>query len=205
MEKIGILGGTFNPIHNGHLLLAETARQEWGLDEILLIPSGCSYMKDPKEILPGAVRLEMARLAAADNPYFRVSDLEVMRAGNSYTCDTIQELKRRYPDAQLYHIVGADTLFHMETWKDPERIFADSITLAAVRGGQADDQLLRQAEYLMHKYNTSVHLLASLHLEISATDIRNRCRQGKSIRYLVPESVRLFLEKNGCYRQGNSK
>ena len=185
MKKIGVLGGTFNPIHNGHLLLAETARQEWGLDEVLLIPSGCSYMKDPREILPGPVRLEMARLATA---------------GNSYTCDTIQELGQMFPDARLYHIVGADTLFHMETWKEPERIFSGCITLAAVRDGGQDEKLLRQARHLMETYHTQGHLLASLHLEISATDIRNRCRQGKSIRYLVPESVRLFLEENGYYR-----
>ena len=200
MKKIGVLGGTFNPIHNGHLLLAETARQEWGLDEVLLIPSGCSYMKDPREILPGPVRLEMARLAAADNPYFRVSDLEIRRTGNSYTCDTIQELGQMFPDARLYHIVGADTLFHMEAWKEPERIFSGCITLAAVRDGGQDEKLLRQARHLMETYHTQVHLLPSLHLEISATDIRNRCRHGKSIRYLVPESVRLFLEENGYYR-----
>ena len=200
MKKIGVLGGTFNPIHNGHLLLAETARQEWGLDEVLLIPSGCSYMKDPREILPGPVRLEMARLAVAHNPYLRVSDLEIRRTGNSYTCDTIQELGQMFPDARLYHIVGADTLFHMETWKEPERIFSGCITLAAVRDGEQDEKLLRQARHLMETYHTRVHLLPSLHLEISATDIRNRCRQGKSIRYLVPESVRLFLEENGYYR-----
>ena len=201
MKRIGVLGGTFNPIHNGHLLLAETARQEWELDEVILIPSGCSYMKDPKEILPGAVRLEMVRRAAADNPFFQVSDLEVMRTGNSYTCDTIEELGRRFPGAQLYHIVGADTLFHMETWKEPGRVFSGSITLAAVRDGQQDAQLLCQAEHLMQKYHTRVYLLPSLHLEISATDIRERCQKGKSIRYLVPESVRLFLEQNGYYRQ----
>ena len=89
MSKIGILGGTFNPIHNGHLLLAEQARCFYGLDQVLFIPSGCSYMKRQEEILPGKIRFQMVQLAIADNPYFCVSDMEIVREGNSYTCETI--------------------------------------------------------------------------------------------------------------------
>lgn len=200
MKKIGILGGTFNPIHYGHLLLAETARQTCGLDQILLIPSGHSYMKNPKEILSGDIRLSMVRLAAKENPFFAESDLEIRRSGNSYTCDTLTQLKEKYPDTELYNIVGADTLFHMESWKNPAAIFTGSITVAAVRNGLQDDRLQKQADYLAKKYAADIRLLPSLHIEISATDIRNRCRKGQSIRYLVPEAVRLFLEQNDCYR-----
>lgn len=201
MKKTGILGGTFNPIHNGHLLLAETARQYCGLDEILLIPSGCSYMKEQSEILPGSIRLQIVKLAASENPYFKVSDIEVRREGNSYTFETLLELKKQDPDQQLFYIVGADTLFHMESWKSPEIIFKNTVTLAAVRDGFLDDKLNDQTRYLADKYGADIRFLPSLHMEISSTDIRNRCRRGNSIRYLVPESVRLFLEENRFYQE----
>lgn len=199
MKKIGILGGTFNPIHNGHLIMAETARSAYDLDEVLLIPSGCSYMKDQKEILPGEVRLEMTRLVAAENPHFKESVIETQREGNTYTCDTIQQLKRQHPDAEFYYIVGADTLFSMERWKNPEVIFSSCITVAAVRDGWQDERLLKQAARLSEKYHADIRMLPSLHIGISSTEIRKRCRQKQSIRYLVPECVRSFLEENGYY------
>ena len=136
MSKIGILGGTFNPIHNGHLLLAEQARCFYGLDQVLFIPSGCSYMKRQEEILPGEIRFQMVQLAIADNPYFCVSDMEIVREGNSYTCETITRLHAQYPEDELYYIVGADTLFQMEFWKNPEQIFTQCITAASVRQGR---------------------------------------------------------------------
>lgn len=200
MRKIGILGGTFNPIHNGHLLMAETAREHCQLDEVLLIPSGCSYMKNQSEILPGSLRFEMVKLAAGENPFFRASDMEVLRQGNSYTCETILALKEQNPEDQLYYIVGADTLFYMENWRNPEIIFQNAVTLAAVRDGFLDDHLREKTRYLSEKYSADIRFLPSLHVEISSTDIRNRCRSDQSCRYLLPESVRLFIEKNGLYR-----
>lgn len=201
MEKIGILGGTFNPIHNGHLIMAENARTFCSLDKVILIPSGNSYMKNPNDILPGKIRLEMVRLAAMENPFFEESAIEVEREGNSYTWETLLQLHRMYPDAVLYNIVGADTLLTMERWKNPESIFSSGITLAAVREGWQDDALNRQVERLSAKYHADIRTFPSLHIEISATQIRKQCRLGQSIRYLVPESVRNFLEKNGYYTQ----
>ncbi|MDO4291992.1 MAG: nicotinate-nucleotide adenylyltransferase [Eubacteriales bacterium] len=202
MRKIGILGGTFNPIHNGHLILAETARSFYGLEEVWLIPSGCSYMKELSCILPGRERLAMAALAVGDNPCFRVLDLEVKRQGNSYTCDTLEALHAEYPDCRFYYIVGADTLFHMESWYRPEAIFAGCVTVAAVRDC-ADEQLEEQARRLADKYSADIRFLPSLEIGISATEIRRRLREGMSVRYLVPEKVRIFLEENGCYREEN--
>jgi len=201
MKKIGILGGTFNPIHTGHLILAENARTFYGLDEVLLIPSGCSYMKDSSQILPGAVRLRMAMLAAQGNPYFKVSDMEIVRPGSSYTYETIEVLRRMHPDSELYFIVGADTLFHMESWKYPERIFAGCITVAAVREESEEQSLIGQAQYLSDKYCADIRFLPASHIGISATQIRERLKKGKSVRYLVPENVRLFLEQNEYYTE----
>ena len=200
MARIGILGGTFNPIHNGHLLLAEAAGDLLALDQVLLIPSGCSYMKDPDEILPGGLRLSMVRLAAADNPRFGVSDVEIVREGNSYTFETLEILRKRCPGAELFHIVGADTLFQMESWRYPERIFHSSVTVAAVREGFADGSLQKQAEHLNQKYGARIRLIPFPHMEISSTDIRERVRTGRSVRYLVPEPVRQFILQNNLYR-----
>lgn len=201
MKKIGILGGTFNPIHTGHLILAENARTFYGLDEVWLIPSGCSYMKDASQILPGSVRLRMAALAAQDNPFFKVSDMEVVRPGSSYTYETLDALKKQLPDSELYFIVGADTLFHMESWKHPERIFKSCVTVAAVRDEKGASDLIAQAKYLSGKYNADIRFLPASHIGISATQIRERLKKGESVRYLVPESVRLFLEENGYYTE----
>ena len=202
MSKIGILGGTFNPIHNGHLLLAEQARCFYGLDQVLFIPSGCSYMKRQEEILPGEIRFQMVQLAIADNPYFCVSDMEIVREGNSYTCETITRLHAQYPEDELYYIVGADTLFQMEFWKNPEQIFTQCITAAPVRQGREDSALMLQAKSLASRYRADIRFMPSLHVEISSTLVRDHLQKGTSVRYLVPERVRSFLEKNGYYRDG---
>ena len=136
MKKVGILGGTFNPVHMAHLIIAEIAREEAGLDDILFIPSGCSYLKDASDILPAKDRIHMTGLAIEDNSHFALSTIEIDRGGNSYTCDTLLELKHRYPDQEYYLIVGADNLFTMEEWKDPEVIFGNAKILAAVRGSK---------------------------------------------------------------------
>lgn len=198
-KRIGILGGTFNPIHCGHLMLAEEAREQFALDRVLLIPSGCSYMKNPKEVLPARFRYEMTQLAAHDNSHLLVSDLEIRRKGNSYTCETLEELHQMYEDAALFYIVGADTLFHMEEWKNPEQIFQNAITVAAARDANADRDLKRQILYLSQKYHADIRLLRFLRVEISSTDIRNRIRARRSIRYLVPEAVRQYILQNGFY------
>ena len=114
-RKTGIMGGTFNPIHIGHLLLAENAKDTFGLNEILFIPSGLSYMKKGMEIADKKMRLEMTRLAIADNPSFSLSSIEVEREGNSYTCETLEVLHKAKPQTEFYFIVGADSLFAMET------------------------------------------------------------------------------------------
>lgn len=201
MRHIGILGGTFNPIHNGHLILAETARDQFGLEKVWLIPSGCSYMKDISKILPGQVRLEMVNLAIADHEGFASCDIELAREGNTYTCETLEQLHGLYPDTCFYFIVGADTLFYMENWKYPEKVFAQAVILAAVRDGADRKALEEQAAYLHEKFDADIRFMESLQIEISSTLIRNNCRDGKSNRYLIPEAVRRFVEEKGYYKE----
>ena len=120
MKKVGIIGGTFNPVHLAHLMLAETAYETMELDEVLFIPSGCSYMKDESIIVSAKDRVNMLGLALAENPHFALSMMEIERQGNSYTCETLRELSEKYPDWELYFIMGADNLFDIENWKNPD-------------------------------------------------------------------------------------
>ena len=139
-ERIGILGGTFDPIHLGHLIIAEQARDQYGLDRVLLIPSGHSYFKDNREqkVLSAQERLEMTRIAAEGYAPFTVSDIEVNRPGNTYSFETLEEIAAANPGAELFFIVGADTVCAMSTWREPARIFNVCTVLAAMREDQVD-------------------------------------------------------------------
>lgn len=199
MKKVGIFGGTFNPIHMAHLIIAEIAQEEAGLDEILFIPSGCSYLKDVSGILPAKDRIRMTGLAIEDNPHFALSTIEIDRGGNSYTCDTLEELKESYPDQEFYLIVGADNLFTMEQWKDPEVIFRDAKILAAVRGSKKRADMEEKIADLKEKYDADITLLHVNHVDISSSMIREKIAKGRSIRYMLPEKVREYIMKNHFY------
>ena len=198
-KKIGILGGTFNPIHIGHLLLGETARCHENLDEVWFMPSGISYLKRNISIPDGSVRLEMVREAVKDNPYFRASDVEVLREGNTYTSDTLVWLTERFPEDSFYFIVGADSLMHMETWHQPEIIFQNCTVLAAIRDDVDFEKLEVQKDYLISKFHAKINLLPYPFMDLSSTEIRRRVREGKSIRYMVNNEVLSFIERNHLY------
>lgn len=198
-KKTGIMGGTFNPIHIGHLLLAENAKDTFGLDEVFFIPSGFSYMKKGMEMADKRIRLEMTQLAIEDNPSFLLSPVEVEREGNSYTCDTLEALRAAEPETKFYFIVGADSLFAMETWRRPETIFQNCVVLAAVRNGKDNSDLQEQMACLKEKYGAEIGLVPMDEISISSTDIRNRIHHGKSIRYMVPDNVISYIEKHRLY------
>lgn len=199
MEKIGIMGGTFNPIHIGHLLLAQWAMEEAGLDRVLFMPTGNSYLKDKTEMLSGAERLAMTRLAVQDREGFLCSDMEVKRGGNTYTYETLEALRRVYPQTKLYFLVGADCLFSIENWYCPEKIFKQCVLLAASRGGTPIIELEEKRRELAEKYGADILLVTFPNIEISSTDIRRRCREGKSIQYLVPDCVREYILARRLY------
>lgn len=202
-KKVGIMGGTFNPIHLGHMILAENAREYFELDEILFVPSGTPYMKD--NVLDSKTRISMTGVAIEDNPYFALSTIEVDRGGNSYSYETLQTLQEQNPDTKYYFIVGADSLFAMDKWMFPEKIFSCCTVLAAMREGHSMIELSQQMEYLMEKFQADIHLLPSRSMDISSTDIRDRVRNGESIRYLVHENVNRYIEKYGIYMEESNK
>lgn len=200
-KKKGIMGGTFNPIHYGHLLLAEQAREYACLDEIIFMPSGNSYMKDSSEIVPGKHRLAMAELALSDNPFFNVSAIEIERDGPTYTYETLHTLRQRQPDTLFYFILGADNLFSIEHWKAPEEIFGSCRLIAAEREDKGKKDWKRQAEYLEQRYGTQVILLPERRIDISSSEIRRRLQRGDSVKYMVPEKVLQYIYENRLYKQ----
>lgn len=200
-KKVGIMGGTFNPIHIGHLILAETAREQFELDEILFIPSGKSYMKQQPDIPPGEVRADMTSLAIEENPYFALSLMEIEREGNTYTYETLEALKKQNPDTEYYFILGEDSLNAIDTWKFPERIFNVCTILAAVRNEGNGVDITAKAAMLEENYNGRVELLRCNNMDISSTFIRESVRKGQSIRYIVPDKVIQYINDNKLYRK----
>ena len=204
MKRVGILGGTFDPIHTGHLILAETARDRLSLDEFWLMPTGHSYFKDHREekVTEPLLRLAMTREGAAENPYFVVTDIEVKRPGNSYTAQTLVELSEEYPETEFYYVVGADTLCMMRIWYEPQVIFDHCVVVAALREDQTPtDTLKAEIEALRAEFGARIELLPVRNIEISSTEIRQLVREGRSIRYLVPEKVETFIREHHLYQE----
>lgn len=184
--KFGILGGTFNPIHWGHLLLAETARDRFGLDRVLFIPVYQPPHKSGKGILPGAIRFELVQLAIRDHPAFVVSDIELQRESVSYTLDTVKVLREQLPMAKLFLIMGQDML--AVQWKGWEEITQLCTVVVAARPG---GKTRRRAG--------SVKSFKMPQVDISSSDIRARVAAGRSIRYLVPAAVERYIHEHQLY------
>lgn len=202
MSRIGIMGGTFNPIHTGHLLLAEHAMETAGLDEVWIVPTGCSYLKRKEgiDVLPAEDRYRMVCLAIADNDRFRGLDMEIRRPGDSYSYETMEQLNREYPGNRFFFICGADCLYTIEYWKCADRLFAACDILAAVRGNADIESMQKKITELGERYGAQIRLLPFRRIEISSSEIRQRRREGLSVRYLVPEAVRKYMEEKGLYR-----
>lgn len=202
-KKVGIMGGTFNPIHLGHMLVAETAYETFDLDEILFVPSGIPYMKE--NVLDAKTRITMTGLAIEGNSHFALSTIEVDRDGNSYSYETIRDLKTANPNIEYYFIVGADSLFKMDKWKCPEKIFSEVIVLVARRPGHAEDELNAQIAALKEKYNADIRMLPINCVDISSTNIRDKVRNRQSIRYMVHDQVIEYINKNHIYLSEDEK
>lgn len=203
-KKVGILGGTFDPIHLGHLIVAQEALDAYGLDRIVLMPSGHSYFKDHREgpgVLPSSDRLRMTELAAAENPNFTCSSMEVEREGNTYTYETLEQLRRTDPCCEFYFIVGGDTIMSIRTWRQPQRLFDSCIILAAFREDEvSSEDFEREREALVRDFGARILTLRIPNIGISSTAIRRRVKDKRSIHYLVPNSVEQYIMKQGLYR-----
>jgi nicotinate-nucleotide adenylyltransferase len=190
------MGGTFDPVHHGHLLTAEEAAVQFGLDRVVFVPTGQPWMKGGREVSAAEHRYLMTVIATASNPRFVVSRMEIDRVGPTYTVDTLRALQEENADAELFFVTGADAMLEIFQWKDPAEVLALAHFIAATRPGY--DLAHFEAEAPRSHPNVSVMNIPAL--AISSTDIRQRVREGRPIRYLVPEGVRSYIEKAGLYR-----
>ena len=205
-KKVGIMGGTFNPIHFGHLLLAETAYQQFDLDEVLIMPTKNTYYKKMNNLVQAEDRVNMVKLAIEDNPHFVLSREELNRDGTTYTVDTLTRLTAQEPDSRFYFIMGADSLYHLESWREPRKILSMAVILVAGREGSGIGASLRsQKEYLENKFDADIRMLRSPVMEISSNDLRRRVREGRSIRYLLPKPVAEYIYENKLYLPGGEE
>jgi nicotinate-nucleotide adenylyltransferase len=197
VARVGILGGTFNPPHIAHLVCAEEARAQLGLDQVLLMPVGQPPHKDTPDD-PGAPhRLAMCRLAAQGSDWLEVSELELIRPGPSYTVDTLHELHASQPGDELTFIVGGDMAWSLPSWRDPESILATARLAVAERAGVRRDDLLAQLAPLNGEGR--VDFVEMPRLDISSSEVRQRVRTGRPIRFLVPEEVADYIEERRLY------
>lgn len=202
-KKIGIMGGTFDPIHYAHLATAEFIRDKYNLDKIVFIPSGNPPHKNI-DITSKYDRYNMVLLATANNENFLVSDIEVKRQSKTYTIDTLRELKQTYPNSEIYFITGADAICDIETWKDVAKNFKLATFIAATRPGISLLRSQEKIESLIKKYDAKIISVYVPSLDISSTYIREQLKDRKSIRYLVPENVEGYIYQNKLYNYGDN-
>jgi len=198
--RIGILGGTFDPPHIGHLLLASDARESIALDRLIFVPAGSQPFKvNNPPVAPGQDRLEMVRLAVADDAYYTVDDTEIHRKGLSFTVDTLEHLAERFPSAKLFFLMGQDAFAMFNQWKNPERI-RELATLAVMRRGKREEGRGKGDELGETGAPSGVISVSTRRVDVSSTEIRDRLRAEKSIKGFVPESVERFIDARGLYK-----
>lgn len=200
--KTGIFGGTFNPIHNGHLIVAESVREQFGLDRVLFMPSGQPPHKRNSEVLDPERRFEMVRLAVESNDYFEASRMEIDRSGFTYTVNTLTELRTEYgSETVIYFIIGADVVPELVAWKDFRKVFQLCEFIAVLRPGFDKEAFRAETCRISKEYGAVIHAADARLVDISSTDIRARCLAGKSIKYLVPDGVMEYIYKEGLYQK----
>ena len=197
MNRLGIMGGTFDPIHFGHLFVAEEARSHFHLDRVLFVPNNVPPHKAGREITESFHRFAMTEIATAANPAFECSTIERDRVGASYTVDTLNALRNELPETELFYITGVDAIADILTWKRHEEVIQLAQFIAAARLGY-DSRVL--SERLPEAYLRQIHVLDSTALGISSTDLRQRVREGRPIRYLTPDDVVEYITRHALYK-----
>ncbi|BCN30707.1 nicotinate-nucleotide adenylyltransferase [Anaeromicropila herbilytica] len=198
-RKVGIMGGTFNPIHTAHLILAEQAYEQFQLDTVLFMPSKNPPHKNRRDVLPDSVRQEMVLLAIQHNPHFELSTVELDREGITYTADTLTCLKEIHPDWDIHFIIGADSLYQIDMWKNPDIVMSMAKILAATRYAISDDKMNNRIKELHDNFNADISLLHVPNMDISSEYIRKCLQNHKSIKYYVSKEVEDYIMKNNLY------
>ncbi len=188
MRKIGILGGTFNPVHIGHLAIAQRAMEAMGLEEVIFVPANIPPHKRPTCLAPARHRYEMVRAAIAANPGFRISDFEIRRPGKSYTVETLRHFRERMPEARLFFIIGQDSYPQLPRWKSIEEILnlAEFVIVTRPGCGQV-------------KAGPRLHIVVMPGIHVSSSYLRRRIAQGRSVKYFVPDEVEAYIRRHRLY------
>ena len=198
--RLGLYGGTFDPVHFGHLLLAEQCREQCALDEVWFLPAHQAPHKRTTASTPAKARVEMLEFAIAGYPQFKVSRIEIQRGGTSFTVDTLQQLHDEDPGREIFFLIGGDSLYDLPTWREPERIAALATIVAVNRGDRplpGPDGLRASLGDLIASRLKTVTMPG---IDLSASDIRRRDREGRSIRFMVPRAVEVYIAEHKLYR-----
>ncbi len=199
--KIGIMGGTFDPIHIGHLILGESAWQQLGLDYVIYLPAGNPPHKQHREgRATDRQRMDMVQLATAENPHFIVSDFEMNEDGFTYTYRTLEHMRKEYPGAEIYFIIGADSLFDFDTWREPQKICDNCTLVVATRYHTSAEELDAAIRHCRETYHASIVKLDTENIDCSSRMLREWISRGHSIRYYMPNGVLEYIRKYGLYR-----
>lgn len=205
-QKVGIMGGTFDPIHVGHLILGESAYEQFHLDNVLFMPSGNPPHKRNREGRATLEeRIEMVRLAIGANPHFALSLAEAHEDGYTYTRETLERLTAEHPDTDYYFIMGADSLFSFESWKDPERIAQLASLVVATRYHVDELELDAAIAHLEHLYGARIWKLSTPNIDISSQMLREWTAKGNTTRYYLTDNVRRYIRDTGLYTKGESE
>lgn len=200
MDKIGIFGGTFDPVHYGHLILAEQAMEDASLEQVIFMPARVQPFKMNTSIVDGTHRLAMLKLAIENNPKFSLSDLELNSSQISYTIHTLKKLKDCFKaDTELFFIIGTDAFLGIEKWYCADELLRDFSFVIGSRPGHKETELKNQMNAFQIQYGTKMILINNAEVEISSTNIKNRIQEGKSIKYLLPEKVETYIYENLLY------
>ena len=200
-KRIGIMGGTFDPIHVGHLILGESAYEQFQLDQVLFMPSGNPpHKKNRANGASNEQRVEMVRLAILGNSHFALSLEEMHENGYIYTSRTLQRLNRDHPDTDYYFIMGADSLLQFDSWREPQKICDRCHLVAAVRNNLSEEGLDEAIVHVKDTYHARISKLSTPNIDISSHEIRQWIAQGRSCRYYLTEEVRSFILQEGLYR-----
>lgn len=200
--RLGIFGGSFDPVHYGHLLLAETCREQCALDQVWLLPAAASPFKQDRHIAAARHRLDMLRLAVGGHPAMQISTLEIDRGGVSYTVETLTAIHAQQPEAELFLLMGADAVTDLPQWRAAARICELAIPVVVRRAGAAEPSFdaLQTVTSPQRLELFRAHQVTMPIVELSSTDIRTRVARGQSIRYRTPRAVEKYIESHGLYR-----
>ena len=201
-HKVAIMGGAFDPPHYGHLVTAQTVYDNFDVDKVIIMPLGDAPHKNMSSTT-AKERYEMAKAAVADNPAFEVSSMEIEREGKTYTVDTLSEIKKNNPEIEIYFVMGADEITAVESWKQPERLLKMCSFIAVTRPGFDNETVEKKVEGLKRKYGCNIYFLEVPSLDISSTELREKIRHGKNVKYLVPKETEKYIADHDLYKEGN--